>query len=1371
MSADPTAPQMPAQPNNVVRDPYGSGATFSWTSPSGETRIPQAGDPDFMAYNRAYEGWLIQRQQAYMQSPRYQADQARDNPDIASGRVPAVGYVAEAPNAWGVPVGARVTELTPSGGGGYQVAYAELGTPQQVKIEGPGYGFEGTVYAKDSQTAARIALAGYKQQYMGVDVSPSRIGGFVASSGGDRAVVQAGDPMRNEYWVKAGLPQYAGYSAPALSAEQQAEGFYIKEIKASGLTPQVEVANRNWESFWQAQGRPELSSYEAPKLTGNQYIYNPTVNEQGQLSFGIGNTDWEQQWKQLGVTDIESVRGYSPPTDLMQGSYVTGIKQAPEGLSYQIGNRQWESQWQALGVTDVNLVRGYQAPEGLAEGSYIKDLSQTNEGLSYTVGNRIQEERLTDINTRLETINKQNKVFIDAFNTGTIKNPADLQKALSRQNELTMGVFNEAESFGLISPTEKQAGIAQLNFNTENINTLVNNYKPSQQVAPTKVYSASNPNISPLGIDPSSDIARVAKTDVGESLLVRSDYKVASQQLVDVNGFRQISYVLEPKNQPVQTAKGIGNDVFSGSNLNFFGVQPIVNTNEKRELALNVVTAVIAAPVVAAASGAKTITQGALAVGKNALLGYGVSQGINTAIGLAEGKEFTQTLLSPQQAIEAGAQGVILTGAASTVNRILNISGRGLAPALERIAVFGGLGVAGGGVTEFMQTGQVTPAGLALGGVQGLAFGAAGEGIGAINTRYRITNNFREYFSNRGTNVFQPINQGPVKDVTVRMGNQASVMQTPITEINVGKILPETPNINYKPTSAKQGEFITNINGELPLTGKGPNYLVKQPVLKNLTISDQINIRSPNTFNPDVANAKINSMINQVPTKGGYDNYQAIMAQGRVKVANKSSLSDEQLYSIEEITSRPLPREVTARNLEQVNAKIKSQNFDVDATNLKIEAQVKEAKAFDEQRVNAGIEKALQEAAIEQATNKQFVTGVPEQVTPTISKPPSYLVTQPVLTNLTISEQINIRNPNTFDPEEADSKTDSMIKEIPTMGNYGDYRYTLSQGKTLTLVQPIDAQLSNLETLTDQPLPRSINNIQGPVLPNSAIAPLTNFSGITPLSSNPLAVGSKTQESMIAQINYNKVQESVSQRLSNQLLGTDVFTMNLINSRLMPASTSEANIKISNQVAGINQSPMLSEALLSSQNLKINVAQNQLPAQAIGLTQGVSQSINVQQGQLTASSIDLLQDIKPFISTKQLQRITMDVNLDNSQSNNRRKRSKGLGDIFTFTAFRTTSAPKQTGVEKQVVKAKLVNFYPSTNKKIPESVKSQKGPNRYYRAVTINGVSGIGEFQGTRQTLQFYPTEQTGTGVQNNSDFGFGNAKPFGFEGRRGRRK
>jgi hypothetical protein len=92
-----------------------------------------------------------------------------------------------------------------------------------------------------------------------------------------------------------------------------------------------------------------------------------------------------------------------------------------------------------------------------------------------------------------------------------------------------------------------------------------------------------------------------------------------------------------------------------------------------------------------------------------------------------------------------------------------------------------------------------------------------------------------------------------------------------------------------------------------------------------------------------------------------------------------------------------------------------------------------------------------------------------------------------------------------------------------------------------------------------------------------------------------------------------------------------------------------------------------------------------------------------------------------------------------SDNDNHRKRSKGIGDIFTFTAFRTTSAPKQTGVEKQVVRAKLVNFYPSTGRKVPDALKKQKGSNEYFRAVTIDGVHGIGEFQGTNQSVGFYP--------------------------------
>jgi hypothetical protein len=695
----PSAPPRPT----FITDPYGSGATFSWSGSTGVDHIPYVGDPDYVAYTQAVGNWLAQREAFYKTTVQYQKDQAASNPAIASGQIPGVGFTAEAPNAWGIPIGATVTELKPMNGG-YQIGYQERGTPQQVTIEGPGYSMSGTVYAKDAQLAAKIALGSAYAQVGGVDVSPSKIGGYVASSGGNQAVVQVGDPARNEYWVSKGLPQYAGYSIPVLTSEQSVEGFYIKEVKANGASPQVITGNKQWESFWSAQGHPELGGYEAPKLESGQYVFNPSVNSQGQLSFGVGNTNWESQWKQLGVTDVNTIRGYAPPTDL-------------------------------------------------ATGSYIKNISKSNEGLNFTLGNTITEARLADINAKLDVINAQNKVFVDSYNTGAIKNPLDLQKALTRQNELTIGVLNQAESYGFLSAQDKQENINQLNLSMQSINNLANSYKPTATQtavpAPLKVYSAFNPNISPLGVDPSNDIVRIAETNMGSSLLVRSDYKVAGKQESIVDGKTVVNYSIVPKISVASVDQAIAAHDLQSNFMQRSGGQQGTRTlglseaqytqfltpEQKTEYtnALNVRTQgrmIDLATMIASGVAAPSLGVG------GAIKAVGISVGLAQAFKTGEyyftGKEVTQSLLSPKEFVQSTTQGLLIGGVANKSIQVLKIAGSGLAPAIERTAVFGSVGVVSGGVSEFSQTGKVTAEGLAIGGVEGLAFGAVGEGLGGL---------------------------------------------------------------------------------------------------------------------------------------------------------------------------------------------------------------------------------------------------------------------------------------------------------------------------------------------------------------------------------------------------------------------------------------------------------------------------------------------------------------------------------------------------------------------------------------------------------------------------------------------------------------
>lgn len=279
----PVMETAPARPTFIKNEL--TGATFSWTSPEGRTYVPEAGDPNFLGWAKAFEAWNLSQFAIYQASPKYQADQAAANPDIASGRLPAVGFIAEAPNAWGVPVGARVTSLTPIEGGGYEVGLdtSMVGaTPHQVKVEGPGYSIETTVLARNSQEAAlKVNPVVYTQGYR--DLTP--VTGIMQGPGG-QTVIQRGDPETNAFWVSKGLPQFAAYEIPRLTPEAELAGNYIKSITGAPGGPLIEIGNKTYEKGWEA----------------------------------------------LGVTDLATVQGYAPP-ELPAGAKITDLVKSSAGLN------------------------------------------------------------------------------------------------------------------------------------------------------------------------------------------------------------------------------------------------------------------------------------------------------------------------------------------------------------------------------------------------------------------------------------------------------------------------------------------------------------------------------------------------------------------------------------------------------------------------------------------------------------------------------------------------------------------------------------------------------------------------------------------------------------------------------------------------------------------------------------------------------------------------------------------------------------------------------------------------------------------------------------------------------------------------------
>jgi hypothetical protein len=86
-----------------------------------------------------------------------------------------------------------------------------------------------------------------------------------------------------------------------------------------------------------------------------------------------------------------------------------------------------------------------------------------------------------------------------------------------------------------------------------------------------------------------------------------------------------------------------------------------------------------------------------------------------------------------------------------------------------------------------------------------------------------------------------------------------------------------------------------------------------------------------------------------------------------------------------------------------------------------------------------------------------------------------------------------------------------------------------------------------------------------------------------------------------------------------------------------------------------------------------------------------------------------------------------------------KSKSFSLGGTYLFSGFRTQARRGQAGVEKYATLAKLIHFDPSTTRKVPKALKTPKASNVFFRAVKVNGESGIGEFIGTNKELHFYP--------------------------------
>lgn len=1245
----PSTPVATSQPQpQYVVDPYGSGATFSWQG----GRIPQAGDPDFIAYNQALGNWLQQRQEAYQQSPQYQTDQAANNPDIASGRIPSIGFVAEGPNVWGVPVGATVTALEQQEGGSYSIEYKEKGTPQEVTVSGPGYSVTGTVYAKDAGAAAAIAMAGTRVQVAGVDVSPNKLGGYVASSNEGHAVVQVGNVEQNKYWESMGLPQYAGYSIPKLTAEQEAEGFYIKDVKAAGTAPAVTLANRQWEQFWSAQGYPEYSNYK-------------------------------------------------PPT-FAEGDYFKSITQTDEGLKFTVSNRQAEAEAAAKQASN--------------------------------------EQRLAEINRQLGVINTQNRTFSDALSTGKIK-PSEYQSAMSVQNQNTINLLNEAEGLGFITSGEKQAQVNQMSSFMVDVDSYVKAYDKYTGITgkisrENEVFAASlqsgkitqqEYNVA-IGVQNQLQIRAIKEASI-EGVI---NPTVAESSVAEININYQQFLNSQKVNAPFSTptvSSGLANAArmseikTQASNLSArqgtrtTGIteaqilstltpeEQKVYTDQKTQQAIfkgvSAGAFVLAGATVPFSLPTSITLSGIKVLATEVVLGAGISVGVNEAVNYRVTKQW----LTPQQVAVSAGEGALFA-----------VLGRGSLNALSRVAptvsasIIGQAGVntvLGASVGYFTSGGDPTQ--TAIGGASGLVLTFAVAGLGRIAPRIIG----RQATEVKGATEYYE---------QIRIGNRVETVR--VTEYNVGSTRLRGGEVDLysrynlrtieNPTLEMAG--VQRVKTISPYYDNIPQEVTyfKQPLESTRAAQPMINAIDDQPIKWGKVGAGTQG-IEKVELQTGKANIgpydETLIKLGLIKPKPATYLSKEIVYSKDILLDTPdvifSAREYSA---------------------IKVTGQIDEAGAAN----------AIKALPIELADDmyKKLGGGYRPIVDYGSQQPRDLSGAMPKGSNAFF------RGNKKVTPPESKANTPDVLTETE-IAPVGKAEIVLDRA-ILDVAAPTE-----IKTVTPIIAAASIENIsQEPLAQDSQTTPFTmpsTFPGlrrrrvndyeteVIPAYQGPLDTQMDSTTTNIMPINETNMGQSFR----------EVPTVAPIN---ISGVTLNQDIKIKNDLT-----------VFPDVSSSVNTLRDTVTAQALK---------EVQQEQIdTILRQELETKMQETLSMPPIRAsiITTDtINQRPEESEDDRKKKKKKSDldeiIETFTAFRTKSRIKieplsdeivkrQPGVEKQVVTAKLVGFYPTSSKKLPKDFKSKKGDNQYFRVVTIGGVRGVGQFKGTGRALNFYPTNKKNKSV------------------------
>ncbi len=190
------------------------------------------------------------------------------------------------------------------------------------------------------------------------------------------------------------------------------------------------------------------------------------------------------------------------------------------------------------------------------------------------------------------------------------------------------------------------------------------------------------------------------------------------------------------------------------------------------------------------------------------------------------------------------------------------------------------------------------------------------------------------------------IRQSGSFDLDAANTNMKRALQEAATEAIIGEHPVAQPTY-FKTGIGDDNGYSSNIKND---------YLIKQPIHTNLDLSEQIQIRSRNTFDASQANARIDELLNTQPVSSKYEDYHSIMSRGLIRTATRTANSDVELSIIEQMTNQPLPRtSVELNNSERMARPILPNSFEPEIPAAESITITQETLAFNKPKTIASL--------------------------------------------------------------------------------------------------------------------------------------------------------------------------------------------------------------------------------------------------------------------------------------------------------------------------------------------------------------------------------------------------------------------------------